>query len=66
MTKSIEEDFKEIIKIHNKSIRTYQKELSNKKFKFAHWGIRLNLWRTKRSLRHYEDKLNEYRRSGYV
>ena len=63
---TVEENFLEIISMHKQQIKRYQKELKNKRFKFAHWGIKLNLWRMKRSLKHYEDKLNEYRKQGKV
>ena len=64
--KAIKEDFEEIIKLIKQSIRRYEKELKDSRFAWIHFGIRLNLWRMKRSLQHYEDKLNEYRRQGRV
>jgi hypothetical protein len=63
---TIEENFLEIISMCKKEIKRYEKELKNKRFKFAHFGIRLNLYRMKRSLKHYQDKLNEYRKQGRV
>lgn len=64
--KAVKEDFEEIIKLHKTTIRRYEKELKDSRFAWFHFGIRLNLWRMKRSLQHYEDKLNEYRRKGLV
>jgi hypothetical protein len=66
MMKSIKKEFTHIINLHIKEIKRYEKELKNSRFAFAHFGIKLNLWRMKRSLKHYQFKLNKYREDGYV
>lgn len=63
---TIETEMKEIINLHVKEIKRYKRELKNSRFAFAHFGIRLNLWRMERSLKHYQFKLNKYRQDGYV
>tara|TARA_R110002051_G_scaffold304144_1_gene373333 strand:- start:160 stop:354 length:195 start_codon:yes stop_codon:yes gene_type:complete len=63
---TLKKEMEEIINLHIKQIKRYEKELKNSRLKFAHVGIRLNLWRMKRSLKHYQFKLNKYRNDGYV
>ena len=42
MSKSIKKEFEDIINIHIKEIKRYEKELKNSRFAFAHFGIKLN------------------------